>query len=760
MSVAQVVLVAASGSASTDADGSGIGPGLLGFLVFAGLCAALIVLYRQPAPPVAADRLRCRGPVRRGAHATRRHDRRRPGHVTMPNRLRDSTSPYLLQHADNPVDWWEWGDDAFAEARRRDVPVLLSRRLRRVPLVPCHGARVVRGRGDRCRPQREIRRVKVDREERPDVDAVYMEAVQALTGQGGWPMTVFLTPDGRAVLRRHVLPAPAARMACRRSGRCSTRSPQAWIDRRGRGRRCRCRHRPPARRCARPARGGTAVAGAAGRGRPAPCQRVRRRARRVRRRHRSSRRRWCSSSCSATTPGPAIPRSLAMVEATCEQMARGGMYDQLGGGFARYSVDRGVGRAALREDALRQRAAAAGLPALVAGERVAAGRAGGARDRRLPAPRPADRRRRVSPRALDADTVLEGRSAEGATYVWTPGQLREVLGDDDGAWAAGAAGCHGGGHLRARRVDAAAAGAIPTTREVALEARQPLHAARARRPQPARDDKVVAAWNGLAIAALAEAGTLLDRSRRGSRRPSRCADLLVRVHLDDARPARPHLARRRRQAGTRASSRTTPTLPRGFSRSYRRTGDPVWLAFAGRLLDVVLVRYDAAGRRLLRHCRRRDRPAPGRDPATPGPDRQRDTVGSIRRRRSPAGLRRPHRRERTPRSRRTCPRRLRHPGHASAAVRGLGARRSRGRSPPARLRSPSSGPATTRGRGPCTWPRCATRRRAPPSWRAIRRMRRRCQCRCWSGVRWSTAGRRPTCAADSSVNAPSPTLPA
>src|SRR5436305_11421544 len=115
----------------------------------------------------------------------------------MPNRLAAATSPYLLQHKDNPVDWWEWADAAFAEARERDVPVLLS-----VGYAACHWCHVMAH--ESFEDQRvaalmndNFVNVKVDREERPDVDAVYMGATQAMTGQGGWPMTVFLTPQGR-----------------------------------------------------------------------------------------------------------------------------------------------------------------------------------------------------------------------------------------------------------------------------------------------------------------------------------------------------------------------------------------------------------------------------------------------------------------------------------------------------------------------------------------------------------------------------------
>ena len=113
----------------------------------------------------------------------------------MANRLKGATSPYLLQHADNPVDWWPWSDAAFAEARRRDVPVLLS-----VGYAACHWCHVMAHESFEDEATAKIVNdsvvaIKVDREERPDIDAVYMTATQAMTGQGGWPMTVFMTPD-------------------------------------------------------------------------------------------------------------------------------------------------------------------------------------------------------------------------------------------------------------------------------------------------------------------------------------------------------------------------------------------------------------------------------------------------------------------------------------------------------------------------------------------------------------------------------------
>ena len=117
--------------------------------------------------------------------------------AAVPNRLADSTSPYLQQHADNPVDWWEWGEDAFAEARRRDVPLFIS-----VGYSACHWCHVMAHESfedvaTAAYLNEHFVSVKVDREERPDVDVVYMDATTALTGHGGWPMSVFVDHDGR-----------------------------------------------------------------------------------------------------------------------------------------------------------------------------------------------------------------------------------------------------------------------------------------------------------------------------------------------------------------------------------------------------------------------------------------------------------------------------------------------------------------------------------------------------------------------------------
>lgn len=151
----------------------------------------------------------------------------------MANRLAQSTSPYLLQHADNPVDWHPWGPEAFEEARRRDVPVLLS-----VGYSACHWCHVMAHESFEDEATAAVMNagfvnVKVDREERPDVDAVYMEAVQAATGQGGWPMTVFLTPEGEPFyFGTYFPPEPRHGMPGFREVLEGVRV--AWAERRGR----------------------------------------------------------------------------------------------------------------------------------------------------------------------------------------------------------------------------------------------------------------------------------------------------------------------------------------------------------------------------------------------------------------------------------------------------------------------------------------------------------------------------------------------
>jgi uncharacterized protein YyaL (SSP411 family) len=503
----------------------------------------------------------------------------------MPNRLADSTSPYLLQHADNPVDWWEWGDAAFDEAVRRDVPVLLS-----VGYAACHWCHVMAHESfeddaTAAFVNTHFVAIKVDREERPDVDAVYMEAVQSLTGQGGWPMTAFLTPAGHPFYAgTYFPPQPAHGMpAFRQVLEAVSRT---WAEQRG-------EVEDAAGRIAGQL-GGDRLPSA---GQPPDPGRLDAAARRL------------ATEFDAEHAGfgrapkfpPSMvlefllrhhartgdPQSLTMVEDTCQRMARGGMYDQLAGGFARYSVDRAWVvphfEKMLYDNALLLRVyehwwRATGSPLA---ERVVIETAEFLlRDLRTAQGGFAS--------ALDADTVVDGRSIEGATYVWTPAQLVEVLGGDDGQWAAGLLGVtpagtfeHGSSTLQLRHA--------PEDADRWRRVRSRLLTARQTRPQPSCDDKVVAAWNGLAIAALADAGSLLKRPD-WVEAAVECADLLVRIHLDDhGRLAR--VSRDGRAGQHPGVLEDHADVAEGLLALVAATGDPVWLSFAEQLVDVVITHY-------------------------------------------------------------------------------------------------------------------------------------------------------------------------
>ncbi|MEU0578489.1 thioredoxin domain-containing protein [Streptomyces griseoincarnatus] len=511
----------------------------------------------------------------------------------MANRLAQATSPYLLQHADNPVDWWTWSEEAFEEARRRDVPVLLS-----VGYSSCHWCHVMahesfEDRATADEMNAHFVSVKVDREERPDVDAVYMEAVQAATGQGGWPMTVFLTPDAEPFyFGTYFPPAPRHGMPSFRQVLEGVR--QAWQERRD-------EVGEVAGKITRDLAGRELSVG----GDEAPGEQELAQALLGLTREYDPQRGGFGGA-------PKFPPSmvvefllrhhartgaegaLQMAADTCERMARGGIYDQLGGGFARYSVDRDwvvphfekmlYDNALLcRVYAHLWRATGSELARRVALETADFM----VRELRTPEGGFAS--------ALDADSDDgTGRHVEGAYYVWTPEQLREVLGDADADLAARYFGVTEEGTFE----EGASVLQLPQRDEVFDAARidgirERLLAARGRRPAPGRDDKVVAAWNGLAIAALAETGAYFDR-RDLVEAAVAAGDLLVRVHLDEqARIAR---TSKDGQVGANAGVlEDYADVAEGFLALASVTGEGVWLDFAGLLVDHVLARFLDAG---------------------------------------------------------------------------------------------------------------------------------------------------------------------
>ena len=500
----------------------------------------------------------------------------------MANRLATATSPYLLQHKDNPVDWWEWSEEAFAEARATDRPVLLS-----VGYAACHWCHVMAHESfedetTAAYMNEHFVNVKVDREERPDVDAVYMQATTAMTGHGGWPMTVVLTPEGEPFFAGTYYPdqprhgQPAFRQVLEALA-------AAWRDRRDEVAHVAADVAGHLRSATVPAGEeplDEEVLGAALHGLV----------------------RDFDPEHAGFGDAPKFPPSMAlefllrhaartgsaqaahMVSATCQAMARGGMYDQLAGGFARYSVDR-AWVVPHFEKMLYDNAQLLGLYARwwrqtgdALGERVARQTA----EFMLSELR-TDEGGFAS--ALDADTEGE----EGRFYVWTPAQLAEALGEDDGAWAASQLSVTDAGTFEHGR----------STLQLRTEPDDParwesvrtrLLEARSSRVRPARDDKVVAAWNGLAIASLAEAGALLGEQRYVDAAVD-AARLLLDVHLrgrDLARVSREGVAGR--HAGVLEDY---ACVAHGFLALTSVTGDVTWAHHARTLLNEALAGFRA-----------------------------------------------------------------------------------------------------------------------------------------------------------------------
>jgi hypothetical protein len=432
------------------------------------------------------------------------------------NRLAESTSPYLLQHADNPVDWYPWGREALDRAKREDKPIFLS-----IGYASCHWCHVMERESFE---DEEIARlmnenfvcIKVDREERPDVDELYMNAVQMMTGSGGWPLSVFLVPDGTPYLGGTYFPPedgpgrPGFPSVLRHAARLY-RERRDDVARVG---------KELSRRLAAVAEGPDAAAevdldliGEA-----------------VYRYHDTFDPQWGGFGTAPKFPPSGAlalmlrhhrrtgdKAALDMLTTTLDKMAAGGIFDQLGGGFHRYSVDRhwlvphfekmlydNALLAAVYLDAFRltetplyRRIAHETLDYVL---RVMQDDAGGFHS------------------AQDADT--DGR--EGATYLWTPDEIEAVLGREDAATFNRYYGVTGDGKFEGRSILHVADPDEAAARELA-PLRAKLLAERDRRPQPRKDDKVLASWNALVISALARGHQVFgdDRYRDAAERAAR-----------------------------------------------------------------------------------------------------------------------------------------------------------------------------------------------------------------------------------------------
>ena len=415
----------------------------------------------------------------------------------MANRLAQETSPYLLQHRDNPVDWYPWGPEALARARELDRPILLS-----VGYSACHWCHVMERESfedpeTAAYMNEHFVNVKVDREERPDVDALYMEAVQAMSGQGGWPMTVFCDPDGVPFYGGTYFPPDDSR------GMPSFRMVMEAVVEAFENRRDELRARAPGTRARLGAIGEVEPSGETPDGRllEAAVATLRGAA---------DMERGGFGGAPKFPPASSLELLLArgeteVVERTLDAMMAGGIYDQLGGGFSRYAVDASWlvphFEKMLYDNALLARAYLHGWQAL-----------GHERYRRV-CEETLDwmLREMRGPEggfhsALDADSEGE----EGRFYVWTPAQIRAVLGEGADA-AIDFYGVTEAGNFEGRNVLHRARGAAAPEPEGLDEARRALLEARSQRVRPGLDDKRLSSWNALAIGALAEAGAVLGR---------------------------------------------------------------------------------------------------------------------------------------------------------------------------------------------------------------------------------------------------------
>ncbi len=492
------------------------------------------------------------------------------------NTLGGATSPYLRQHADNPVHWQQWSAEALAEAAERDVPILLS-----IGYAACHWCHVM---AHESFEDLEVAAaanaafvcIKVDREERPDLDAVYMNATIALTGQGGWPMTCFLTPDGRPFFAGTYYPKDGFLQLL-------SAVEQTWRERRAEVEQASEAITGELRAMTTALSGGPALE-------PALCDHA------VAAVLRDEDPAYGGFGRAPKFPPSALLEALLrhdertgtgleVVERTCQAMARGGIYDQLAGGFARYSVDNAWVvphfEKMLYDNALLLRVYAhwarrTGNPFArrIAGETA-----------RFLIEELGDGGMFIS--SLDADSG----GVEGLTYVWSPEQLREVLGAEDGPWAASLFGVteegtfeHGTSVLRLP-VDPDDAARFARVRDMLL-------AARAQRVQPGRDAKIVTAWNGLAVTALAEASVALGEPEYLDA-ATHCARSLLNLHLVDGRLRRVSMGGV--VGGSAGILEDYAALATALLTLYQLTGS--WLPEAIGLLDTALTHFaDADGR--------------------------------------------------------------------------------------------------------------------------------------------------------------------
>ena len=502
----------------------------------------------------------------------------------MSNRLAAETSPYLLQHADNPVDWYPWGEEALARARSEEKPILVS-----IGYAACHWCHVMERESFEDPEVAALMNerfvcIKVDREERPDVDAIYMDAVQAMTGRGGWPLNAFLTPDGVPFYAGTYWP-PEPRQGMAAWSQIVVGVAEAWVEQRA-------EIEETGRRILPRLAGAAALPPAEGELDPAGLDAA----------VTTLRRGYDHVYGGFTTAAPKFPAASAiefllrrgereMALHTLRAMASGGMYDQIGGGFARYSVDpRWViphFEKMLYDNALLARAYLHGFQ--VSGEPFFARGCTETLDWAL---RDLRQDEGGFASALDADSEGE----EGRFYVWTPDEVRAALGDDRNV-AEGASRLAGEteialehfGMTGAPNFEGRWAPVRATSDPERLgEIKERLRAARERRVWPALDDKRLCAWNALMIAALADAGAALERADYRDAAVA-CAEFIWR----DMRDADGRLLRTYNRGEARLSAylEDHAFLLEALLTLYETTFDPRWFGAARELAETILARF-------------------------------------------------------------------------------------------------------------------------------------------------------------------------
>ncbi len=515
----------------------------------------------------------------------------------MPNRLSSETSPYLLQHADNPVDWHPWGDEALALARDRDRPILLS-----IGYSACHWCHVMERESfedaETARLMNEaFVNIKVDREERPDIDSIYMGAVQAMTGHGGWPLTAFLTPEGVPFHGGTYYPPEP------RHGMPSFRQVLAAVADAYRTRRSEV------------ARTGDQLTGAITRGTTAPQDTISSEG--------SRGPRLIEHAVGAAGRGfdlahggfggaPKFPQpvfldyllrtggpeshGVSMALHTLTRMAAGGIRDHAGGGFHRYSVD-ARWLVPHFEKMLYDNALIAG--ALVRGHLLGGRHLGPVAEETLDY----ILEDLTSPdgvfySARDADSEAEdGTHEEGAFYLWTPAEIRQLLGPGAARLFARVYDVSDAGNFEGRNILHLPHELDPVARQEGMsraeldafltDALATLKDHRATRPEPLRDEKVLTAWNGLAVRALAEAGPALGRDDY-TRAAERAAAFLLGTMRQDGTLHRVLTAGRVHVEGFLEDY---GALGNACLSLYEATLDPRWLSEASWIAEQTVARF-------------------------------------------------------------------------------------------------------------------------------------------------------------------------